>query len=99
MGSNRTAEPRFQSFRSQSFVNVGEYRTHSWPDVYTNAWKGIERISGKPWKELPDDAMVPAMTDPYQACIIVTGGGEEVSLWSGGRNPNVDAAYGIDVWR
>ncbi len=83
----------------QSFMTLAEYRTHSWPDVWTNAWKGIEKISGKPWLELPEDAMVPAMEDPYQACIIVTGGGEELSLWGGGRNPNVDAAYGIDVWR
>jgi len=83
----------------KSFMTVGEYRTHSWPDVWTNAWKAIEKTSGKPWKELPDNAMVPAMEDPYQTCIIVTGGGEEVSLWCTGRTPNVDAAYGIDVWR
>ena len=83
----------------KSFMTVAEYRTHSWPDVWTNAWRGIERVSGKPWKELPDDAMVPAMNEPYQCCIIVTGGGEEVSLWGGGRTPNVDAAFGIDVWR
>ncbi|MFC1920647.1 hypothetical protein ACFLYQ_02850 [Chloroflexota bacterium] len=83
----------------QSFMTLAEYRTHSWPDVWTNAWKGIEKVSGKHWLELPDDAMVPAMDSPYQACIIVTGAGEELSMWGGGRNPSVDAAYGIDVWR
>ncbi|OGN88860.1 MAG: hypothetical protein A2158_01200 [Chloroflexi bacterium RBG_13_46_14] len=83
----------------KSFMTVGEYRTHSWPDVWTNAWKGIERVSGKPWKELSDDEMVPAMDSPYQACIIVTGNGEEISLWGGGRTPAVDAAFSIDNWR
>lgn len=83
----------------QSFTTMKEYRTHSWPDMRTNAWMGIEKSSGKPWKELPDDYMVPAMNDPYECCIVVTGAGEEMFLYGGGRGPSSDAAYGIDVWR
>jgi hypothetical protein len=83
----------------KSFTTVAEYRTHSWPDVNTNAWNGIEPTSGKRWKDLPDDYMVPAMGDPYETCIVVTGGGEEVSLWTSGRNPKADPAFSIDIWR
>ena len=74
-----------------------EYRTHQAPDVWTNGWRSIEPTSGKPWKELSEDYMVPAVADPFQNCIIVTGGGEEMALWTGGRAR--DSAYGIDIWR
>jgi hypothetical protein len=83
----------------KSFMTMKEYRTHSWPDMRTNAWMGIEKSSGKPWKELPDDYMVPAMNDPFENCIIVSGAGEEMSLWGGGRMAGMDAAYSVDVWR
>ena len=36
-----------------------EIRNFSWPDFSTNGWIGIEPTSGKHWKELPDDYMVP----------------------------------------
>jgi hypothetical protein len=83
----------------QSFRTMKEYRTHSWPDVQTNAWLGIEKSSGKPWKELPDDYLVPFVNDPYENCIIVTGGGEEYPQWLGARRPMGNPAYSIDVWR
>jgi len=36
------------------------------PDFTTNGWLGIEKTSGKPWRELPDDYMVPAGgNDPF----------------------------------
>jgi len=83
----------------KSFTTMKEYRTHSWPDMRTNAWNGIEKTSGKRWKELPDDYMVPTINDPFENCIIVSGAGEEMSLWGGGRMTAMDAAYSIDVWR
>ncbi|MBN2240718.1 MAG: hypothetical protein JW712_13165 [Dehalococcoidales bacterium] len=82
-----------------SFQTMKEYRTHSWPDVQTNSWLGIEKTSGKPYKELPDDYMVPLVSDPYESCIIVTGGGEEYPQWWGARKPMYASAYGIDYWR
>jgi hypothetical protein len=94
----KTKEEVYNWLYEKSFMTVGEYRTHSWPDMRTNAWNGIEKSSGKRWKELPDDYMVPVMSDPYQCCIIVTGGGEESSMWSGGRVGG-GMAYGIDAWR
>ncbi len=81
----------------KSFMTVREYRTHQTPDVWTNAWKGIEATSGKPWKELDEDYMVPAVADPFNNCIIVSGGGEEMALWTGGRGR--DPGYSIDNWR
>jgi hypothetical protein len=83
----------------KSFMTVGEYRTHSWPDMRTNAWLGIEKISGKHWKELDDDDMVPVMGDPWDNAIIVTGGGEESAIWMAGRTSGADLAYSIDEWR
>ncbi len=82
-----------------SFVTMKEYRTHSWPDVQTNSWLGIEPKSGKPYKELADDYKVPMVRDPYENCIIVTGGGEEYPQWIGARRPGSSPAYNIDVWR
>jgi len=82
-----------------SFKPMKDYRTHSWPDVQTNSWLGIERTSGKPWKELPEDYMVPFVNDPYENCIIVTSGGEEYPQWLGSRRPGSSSAYSIDAWR
>jgi hypothetical protein len=81
----------------KSFMMLKEYRTHQAPDVWTNGWKAIEPRSGKPWLELPDDYMVPVVSDPYDNCIIVTGGGEEMALWTGNRTR--ESAYSIDAWR
>jgi len=81
----------------KSFMTLKEYRTHQSPDVWTNGWKAVEPRSGKHWLELNEDYMVPAVADPYQNCIIVTGGGEEMALWTGGRGR--ESAYSIDVWR
>ena len=57
--------------------------------------------SGKHWKELPDDYMVPAGGfDPSFFCIIVGGGDEEVShQLSSHRHLNKDPFYSIDAWR
>jgi len=89
----------YQWLYDSSFMPFSEYRKHASPDFRTGGWRGVEKTSGKPWKELPDDYMVPAVDDPYQNCIIVSGGGEETSHWVNGRTPNADPAYGIDVWR
>ncbi len=95
----KTKDDIYEWLYKKSFMTVREYRTHQRPDVTTNAWKGIEATSGKPWKELDEDYMVPAVSAPFDNCIIVTGGGEEVGLWSDGRSAGSDPAYGIDAWR
>jgi hypothetical protein len=89
----------YEWIQKNSLRTVAEYRTHSWPDVQTNAWNAIERTSGKPWKELPEDYLVPFVANPYESCIIVTGGGEEYPQWIGARRPQSDPAYSIDAWK
>ncbi|MFC2038263.1 hypothetical protein ACFLUG_00620 [Chloroflexota bacterium] len=95
----KTKDDLYEWLYKKSFMTVREYRTHQRPDVTTNAWKGIEATSGKPWKEIDEDYMVPAVSDPFDNCVIVTGGGEEMALWTGGRGRNSDPAFSIDVWR
>ncbi len=95
----KTKDSVYEWIQKSSYRTVAEYRTHSWPDVQTNAWNAVERTSGKPWKELPDDYKVPFVGDPYENCIIVTGGGEEYPQGIGARRPMSDPAYSIDAWR
>ena len=82
----------------KSFEPVKQYRMRGRPDFHTNGWMSIEKTSGKHWKELPDDYMVPAGgDDPFSSfCIIVCDGQETASQrFSGGHG----AAYSIDDWR
>jgi len=83
-------------------MTVDQYKKFSWVDFSTNGWMGIEPLSGKHWKELPDDHMVPAAgRDSSGFCIIVGGGDEEVAQEiQGGRGPaGGSPIYGIDTWR
>jgi len=82
----------------QSFIPLKEYRLRSNADFTTNGWLGIEKTSGKHWKELPDDYMVPAGgDDPSGFCIIIGGEGDERCYEFGGRDLN--SVCNIDVWR
>jgi hypothetical protein len=96
----KTKESVYEWLYKKSFMTKAQYYTHSWPDMRTNAWNAIEKTSGKRWKDLPDDYMVPAVNDPFENVIIVSGMGEEQALFGGGRGlMGSDAAYSIDVWR
>jgi hypothetical protein len=83
----------------QSFIPYKEYKRHSAPGWYGGRYSPIEITSGKPWDELPDDFMIPLVSDPYENCIIVTGGGEETSHWVNGRMTFGDPVHSIDAWR
>jgi hypothetical protein len=87
----------YQWIWKKSFEPLKKYRNRSWPDFMRNGWTGIEPTSGKPWKELPDDYMVPVAGDkPDDNVIIVAGGDEEATIQiAGGR----DCGYSIDAWR
>ena len=86
-----------------SFEPVANYRNRSWPDFTTNGWMGREETSGKPWKELPDDHMVPvAGRDPFANMIVIAGGPEEciLTLCSGrGVGPMMSPPFNVDAWR
>ena len=96
----KSKEEVYEWLWKKSFMTVKEYRNFSWPDFSTNGWLGIEPISGKPWKELPDDYMTPAAgPDPSGFYIIVGGGDEEVSQQLSGTRPGSNAFINIDAWR
>jgi hypothetical protein len=81
----------------KSFEPVKKYRMRGAPDFTTNGWTTREKTSGKFWKELPDDYMVPAGGDFPRANLVLVCGGEEETChrFAGGHGP----VYGIDAWR
>ena len=93
----KTKDSVYEWLWKQSFEPLRNYRNRSWPDFFRNGWMGIEKTSGKPWKELPDDYMVPSQgDDAFQNVIIVAGGQEEAAAEIlGGRG----ATFSIDAWR
>lgn len=92
----KSKEQVYEYIYERSKMPLKEYRLHSVPDVWTNAWRGKEPKSGKPWLELPDDYMVYACPDPWANNIIVMGAGEEQLHWMRGA---LRDAYSIDEWR
>ena len=92
----KSKEDVYEYIYKRSFMPLKEYRLHSVPDVWTNAWRGIEPTSGKHWLELPEDYMVPACPNPWANCIIVMGAGEEQLHWMRGASRD---SYDIDSWR
>ena len=81
---------------------LSEYRKRSWVDLMTNGWTGIDRQSGRPWKELPDEYMISVAGDkPEENCIIVCGADEEVCMQITGGPPSYSSSglYSIDAWK
>ena len=94
----KTKQEIYEWIWKRSFETVAEYRMRGMGDFVTNGWLGIEPTSGKPWKELPDDYMVPAGgDDPFRNYNIVLCNMEEtaVARFSGGHGQ----AFSIDAWR
>jgi hypothetical protein len=82
----------------QSFEPVSKFRMRGAQDYVTNGWLGIEKTSGKPWRELPDDYMVPAGgNDPFDSYNILLMNMDEtaVARFGGGHGQ----AFSIDAWR
>jgi hypothetical protein len=96
----KTKDEVYEWLYRKSFIPLSKYRNFSWVDLHTDGWMGIEPRSGKHWKELPDDYLVPAAEDPYAFEIIIGGGDEEVShQLSSHRHLGIDPFYSIDAWR
>jgi len=94
----KTKQSIYEWIWKQSFEPVGRYRMRGMPDFTTNGWLGIEKTSGKPWRELPDDYMVPAGgDDPFFSYNIVVINMEETASarYGGGHGQG----YSIDNWR
>jgi len=84
----------------KSLMPLKQYKNFSWVDFSTNGWLGVEKISGKRWKELDDDYMVPAAGPDINAFQIIVGGGdEEVCHQLSGRMVGANTFLNIDNWR
>ena len=96
----KTKDEIYQWLWKQSFEPLKDYKLRAGPDLSTNGWMGIERTSGKHWKELPDDYMVPVGgNNPTDNCIIVAGGPSEHILLLNGRRGLTSSVYSVDAWR
>jgi len=94
----KTKQEIYDYVWKRSFEPVRDYRMRGTPDLSTNGWMGIERTSGKHWKELTDDYMVPAGgADPFANYNVIVCDGDETSSerFTGGHG----TAYSIDAWR
>ncbi|MFC2070705.1 hypothetical protein ACFLTB_06005, partial [Chloroflexota bacterium] len=93
----KSKEEVYEYLWKKSFEPVKDYRMRGRGDFFTNGWLGTEKTSGKPWKELDEDYMVPAGGDgSWDYCIIVCDGQETDSQrFSGGHG----TAFSIDAWR
>ena len=88
-----------EAFREKQGIDARVFQKVSEIDLRQKQVQGEDLKTGKHWKELPDDYMVPFVSDPYENCIIVTGGGEEYPQWLGARRPGGSPAYTIYAWR
>ena len=95
----KTKEAVYEWMWKRSFVTVGNYRQRGMGDLITNGWLGIERTSGKHWRELPDDYMVPAGGDGPEAYTIIVAHGDETAIDRFGGGPMGSQTYSIDAWR
>jgi hypothetical protein len=93
----KTKESIYEWMWKRSFEPLGKYRMRGRPDEHTNGWMAIEKTSGKRWRELPDDYVVPAGgNNPNEYLIVVAAGQETIcDRFGGGRG----TAYSIDNWR
>jgi hypothetical protein len=94
----KTKQSIYEWIWKRSFEPVGRFRMRGSQDFITNGWLGIEKTSGKPWRELPDDYMVPAGgDDPFDDYNIVVINMEETApaRYGGGHGQ----AFSIDAWR
>ncbi len=101
----KTKDVVYEWLYKASYMPVRQYRNFSWVDFTTNGWMGIERTTGKQWKELSDDDLVPAAGEGPSAFTIIVGGGDEevCQQIQGGRRIGPDGsasnAFSVDAWR
>ena len=96
----KSKEEIYKWLWERCFISIKDYRLRSRPDFITNGWMGVEKTSGKPWKDLPDDYMIPPVDDPSSYCIIVGGGEEERYCEFDGRGGEAsNPIYNVDAWR
>jgi hypothetical protein len=96
----KSKEEVYEWLWKKSFEPLKDFRLRGAADFRTNGWMGIEKMSGKHWKELDDDYMVPVGGDaPFENCLIIAGGQEEACLILSGRSVASSSVHSIDAWR
>ena len=94
----KTKDSIYEWIWKRSFEPVSEFRMRGAGDFVTNGWLGTEKTSGKPWKELSDDYIVPAGgEEPFDSYNILLCNMDEtaVARFSGGHGQ----VFSIDAWR
>jgi hypothetical protein len=94
----KTKEAVYDYLWKKSFIPLSEFRMRGRSDILTNGWTGREKRSGKFWKELPEDYMVPiGGDDPNEDYNIIVCDGQETACdrLGGGKGQ----AFSIDAWR
>ena len=95
----KTKQAIYEWIWKRSFEPVKQFRMRGNQDFVTNGWLGIEKTSGKHWKELSDDYMVPAGgDDPFGSYNILVINMQETACarFGGGGHSQ---AFSIDAWR
>jgi len=95
----KTKQSIYEWLWKRSFEPVKNFKLRGNQDFVTNGWLGIEKTSGKHWKELSDDYMVPAGgDDPFGSYNIMIMNMQETACarFSGGGHSQ---GYSIDAWR
>lgn len=96
----KTKQSVYDWLWKESLMPMSQYKTYGWYDFGTSSGTKIELTSGKQFKDLPDDYMVPAYNQLLinsKNCfnMLVAGGQEEEALHlEGGRT-----TYPIDPWK
>jgi hypothetical protein len=95
----KTKESIYEWMWKRSFVTVANYKQRGMGDLTTNGWLGIERTSGKHWRELSDDYLVPAGGSGPEAYCLIVAHGQETAVDRFGGSPMGTHAFSIDAWR
>jgi hypothetical protein len=82
------------------FVTKAVFYNYGWYDHRTAGGANIESVSGKPYKDLPDDYLIHVCgtSGPFNNCIVVAVEGADEVCWqyAGAGRPS---AYPVDVWK
>ncbi len=91
-------------FWENARLPMGEFKKYGWYDFQTSGGTKLEPTSGKPYKDLPDDYMTPALVSmtnpkPNDTVVLIAGGAEEVCVHVMGSTSPRSTIYPIDPWR